>query len=97
MSEHSVTHGSSGAASLSPRPAAAAALAALAAGAATLIGTDLATNPGSSAAQVAAAVAIPGLALAAVFVAAKKRAHPIDDLGGAPFGWCRGDSLRRRR
>jgi hypothetical protein len=75
MSEHSVASGPLGAASLSPRPAAAAALAALAAAGATLIGTDRGAGLASSAAQSTAAIAIAALSLGAVFVAAKGRVH----------------------
>ena len=77
MSEHSVTSSQLGAVSLSPRPVAAAALAVLAATAATLIGTERGADLESSGAQVAAVIAIAALPLAAVFVAAKGRAHLI--------------------
>jgi len=75
MSEHSVARGRLGAASVSPRPAAAVTLAAVAAAAATLIGTDLGADLDSSAAEVAAAVAITALSVGAVFVAAARRAR----------------------
>ena len=76
MSEHSVTSSPLGAASLSPRPAAAA-LAAVAAAGATLIGTDLGADLESTGAAFAAAVAIAALTLAAVGVAAARRVHLI--------------------
>ena len=66
-----------GAASISPRPAAAAALVAVAAAAATLIGTDIGADLAPTAAQVAAAVAIAGLSLAVVSVATTTHAHMI--------------------
>jgi hypothetical protein len=75
MSQHSVASGPLGAASLSPRPTAAAALAVVAAAGATLIGTDRGAGLASSAAQSAAAIAIAVLSLGAVFVAAKGRVH----------------------
>jgi hypothetical protein len=77
MSEHSVGSGQLGAASISPRPAAAAALVAVAATAATLIGTHLGADLAPTAAQIAAAVAIAALSLAVVSVAAKTRTHMI--------------------
>ena len=77
MSEHSVVSSPLGAATLSPRPAAATALATLAAATATLIGTDLSADLRSSAAQVAAAIAIAALGLIAALVAAKGRGHLI--------------------
>jgi hypothetical protein len=77
MSEHSVASGQLGAASISPRPAAVAALVAVAAAAATLIGTDLGADLAPTAAQIAAAVAIAALSLAVVSVAATTRAQMI--------------------
>jgi hypothetical protein len=77
MPQHSVVSNPLGAASLSPRPAAAAALAAFAAAAATLIGTDRGADLASSAAQSAAVIAITALSLGAVLVAAKGRAYLI--------------------
>jgi len=77
MSDHSVASGQLGAAGISPRPAAAAALVAAAAAAATLIGTDLGADLAPTAAQIAAAVAIAALSLGVVSVAATTRAHMI--------------------
>jgi hypothetical protein len=77
MSEHSVARGQLGAASISPRPAAAAALVAAAAAAATSIGTDIGADLRPTAAQIAAAVAIAALSLAVVSVATTTRAHMI--------------------
>jgi hypothetical protein len=77
MSEHSVVSGPLGAASLSPRLAAAAGLATLAAAGATLIGADLSADLESAGAAFAAALAIAALALAAVLVAGAARAHLI--------------------
>ena len=77
MSEHSVASGPLGAASLSPRPVAAAGLAAVAAAGATLIGTDLGADLESAGAAFAAAATIAALALVAVLVAAAGRAHLI--------------------
>jgi hypothetical protein len=77
MSEHSVARGQLGAASISPRPAAAAALVAAATAAATSIGTDIGADLRPTAAQIAAAVGIAALSLAVVSVAATTRAHMI--------------------
>jgi hypothetical protein len=76
MSEHSVASGALGAASFSPRPVAAVALAAVAAAGATSIGTDLGGSLDSGGAGFAAAVAIAALALASVFVGAARGTHP---------------------